>query len=397
MLAPLQSQPDAWELNKEITALRKGGDVTAAIALAEEALEQLPDSEPIRSAFAWALYDRDIKSLPEDADLNATRRGWRTCEKLRELLSEDLYSQYSAWVPAVLRVSARMLSLDNADRTRRLTTVSKMLTEVDGDKLSTERFQDRPSPMERHALQLTKALYSLAEWEELKHVCQSALLRLSGCPDTELWLHNRLGLALLELNEPQTARTHLTKVLSRKNAEWWAHRNVGRAHAACGDSKEATKAFATALLGGQLQMKTAVMVGLAHELRSAGDVELADRHHRVARQIRLDNNWHSTPEIDAPLDVSTSESAPDDLSRLEACWKELSAVPREEGVVQKVLDNGGAGFLSLDRGDRVYFAMPRDVAAPPEGMRVTCRVVPSFDKKQQRESTKAVDVQPLAS
>ena len=397
MLAPLQTKPDEWELNKEITALRKRGDLEAAIVMAEKAIEQFPDSEPVRSAFAWALYDRDIKTLSDDADLEATRRGWRTCEKLRELLLKDLYGSYSAWVPAVLRVSARMLSLDTPDDKPRLTTICKMLTEVDAAKLSAERFQNLPSPLERHALQLTKALHALSEWEELKRVCQSALPRLSNFKDTELWLHHRLGLALLELNEPQTALTHLRQVLKRKNAEWWAHRNVGRALSAIGDSDGASKAFATALRGGNLHMKTAVMISLAHELRAADDVESADRHHRVARQIRIDNNWQSTAEIDAPLDGSTSVPAPDDLQQLEVLWEKLSAVPREVGIVQKVLDNGGAGFLTLDRGGRVYFAMPRGISAPPEGTRVTFRIVPSFDKKQRRESTKAVDVQRVAA
>ena len=385
------ASPGPWDLSQEVTRLRKGGDVQAAVEAGEDALERFPDSEPVRSALAWALYDRDVRALDGDASLPALRSGWKTCNRLRELLEGDLYGRFSAWPTAVLRTCAAMLDCSEGDPRSRLEAVSRMLSTVDAETLSREGFRDGPSPMERHALQLTKALYRLEAWEELKRACQAALSQVAGRRDTELWLRHRLGLSLLELDEAKAALAHLEHVSVCKHTQWWAHHNVGRARAGAGDENGAIRAFATALQGGVLHMKTHVMIALADLLRAAGNVEEADRHHRVAREIRIGQGWKSTPEIDAPLDESSS-ALPDDASRLRALWTELTAVPRERGRVLKVFENGGAGFLELDRGANVYFAMPRGTSAPPEGTRVSCRVVESFDQKKQQASEKAVEV-----
>ena len=392
MSAALPATPDAWELSRETTRLRKSGDLRAAITLAEDAFAQFPDSEPVRSALAWVLYDRDIRRLDGNTDLDGLRNGWRTCGRLRELLASDPYGTYSAWIPAVLRVSAAMLGCDDGSPQRRTEAVRKILSEIDASKLSTEGFRDGPSPMERHALHLTKALYRLGAWRELKQACLDSLPRMTGRRDTELWLRHRLGLALLALDDPKAALAYLEHVSVRKATQWWAHHNVGRARAGAGDDKGATRAFATALQGGQLHMKTRVMIALADRLRANGDTEAADMHHRVARQIRIDQGWGPDTEIDAPLGESTSP-LPDDASRLEALWVELTARPRERGRVLKVFENGGAGFLELDCGKQVYFAMSRGTDAPTVGTRVSCRVVPSFDPKKQQTSDKAVDLE----
>ena len=391
MPATAIANPGPWDLAHEVTRLRKSGDVAMAIVAGEEALEQFPDSAPVRSALAWALYDRDIKALDGDTDPARLRAGWMTCNRLHELLKADLYNRFSAWPTAVLRACSAMLDCSDGDSKSRPDAVSKMLSLVDPTQLSREGFRDGPSPMERHALQLTKALQRLGAWKELKQACLDALPRVAGCRDTELWLRRRLGLALLELDEPKAALPHLEHVLRRQPTQWWAHHNVGRARAGVGDEKGAIRAFATALQGGQLHMKTHVMVALADRLRAGGDVEDADRHHRVARKIRIDKGWKSTVVIDAPLGESTSVLQ-DDVPRLEALWTELTATPREWGRVIKVFEHGGAGFLELDRGERVYFVMPKETPAPPEGTRVTCRVVESFDQKKQQASNKAIDV-----
>ena len=384
---------DAWRSSREITLLRKGGNASAATALAEEALLQFPESEPVRSALAWALYDRDIKVLKNAAGTDDLKKAWRSCKRMRELLDDDLYGRFSAWVPAVLGLASALLDATVGNQGRNTAAARELLEGLDPAELSTETFGDVPSPMERYALRLSKALQQLGAWSDLRQLCEQALPRVAGRRETELWLHHRLGLALLQLDESGAALEHFEYVLARKSTQWWAHYNVGLAKDKSDDTEGALREFAYALQGGDLHKKTHVMVSLAARLRARGELEMADRHHRIARQLRIDHGWKSTPEIDGPLGARASEPALDeDLPRLKMRWDELTAVPREQGRILKVFNNGGAGFIALDRGTDVYFAMPRETMAPPEGTRVSCRVVPSFDRKKGQASEKAVDV-----
>ena len=394
--APVLDKSAAWDLQKQVTALRKGGDPEGAIRLAREGLAQLPDFEPLQSALCWALYDRDIKSLGEEPALDKIRQGWQTCKELQELLSNDLYGDYSAWISAVLRIATVMLDHAGSNNTSMLRTARDMLQEMDAGKLSTQGYSGGPSPAERHAMGLTKSYHRLQEWEPLRCCCENSLRLLPSGTNGELWLRHRLGLACLELGDVRSAAPHLAFVLQRKPGEWWANYNDGRVKAATGDASGATRAFATALKGGTLHMKTQVMVDLADILRAQGNSEDADRHHLVAREIRSKQGWKSSAEIDAPLEPDQN-TTPQDLPKLKQFWEELTPEERHRGRVRSVLPNGGSGFLDMDGGGSVYFTMKRDQPAPPEGSSVTCRMVDSFDKKKQQASRKAIDVQVVRS
>ena len=383
--------PNGWDLAKEATTLRKKGDIAASIALASESLTRFPNFEPLQSSLCWSLYTRDIKSLGDTPTVNELRQGWRTCKEIHKLLCADLYGEFSAWIPSVLTVASAMLNHAGGNTTNMLRSAQDMLQEMDATKLSTEGFLAIPSPAERHALGITKAYHRLQEWEQLRKSCESALQLLPSGSDSELWLRHRLGIACLELDDALSAAPHLAHVVQRKPNEWWAHYNDGLAKAAIGNQSGAIWSFATALKGGSLQMKTSVMVDLADILRVQGNVEAANRHHLVARKIRLDQGWSSTSEIDAPL-APDEISTPQDLHKLKLLWDELTPEERHQAQIHTVFKNGGSGFLNLDGGESVYFTMKPGESALPKGTEVTCRVVDSFDKKKQQTSKKAIDL-----
>lgn len=385
------NESEAWALSKQVTSQRKSGDAEGAVNVAREGLQLLPDFEPLQSALCWALYERDIKSLTEEPTLEELRKGYATCREIRTLLANDLYGDFSTWVHAVLRISKDMLAHQGGDRSRIVKCARDMLAEVDPDKLSKTGYQGGPSPFERHALSFTKALNISKEWSKARQACTAALPLIPKGGDTESWIRHRLGLALLELGEPSLAAEHISFILSKKPTEWWALRNDGRVKIATGDTQGAIRAFASALKGGALHMKTQAMIELAHLLRSQGNMADADLHHLVARQIRLDQGWPSTSEIDQPIKPDQQANS-EDKQKLKELWDTLTPEVRECGKIHKVFENGGAGFIQLDNGTSLYFSMAMGTPAPPEGTVISCRIVDSFDKKKQQTSKKAIDV-----
>ena len=55
--------PEYPALAKEITAMRKRGDIDGSIAVFKAATEQQRQLPEVRAAMAWVLYDRDIRQI----------------------------------------------------------------------------------------------------------------------------------------------------------------------------------------------------------------------------------------------------------------------------------------------------------------------------------------------
>src|SRR5262249_3762254 len=142
----------AWETRAAIDKLRKSGRLPEAVAAGEQAVSDHPNFAPIKSALAWALYDRDIKPLSDDqTSLGERRRAKETIDKIAGLVAPEPYSKFSPWPTAVLAF-AKLLT------DRWPTAALQVLDELAPGQLADDPHPDFPSARARWYLARSKAL-----------------------------------------------------------------------------------------------------------------------------------------------------------------------------------------------------------------------------------------------
>lgn len=395
------SSDAAWDAVRLIGDLRRGGQATEAVRLAEDALAQWPDLEALGSALGWALYARDLAGLDDRCDRAARATARDSVNRIRTLSAHAPYDTYSPWPTAVLKLAG---VLD-----RWPTAQLGVLTQLDPAELSTEATDRFSSPRARWELAATKAMQAAGHWPQLAETCAAALAGSHLQVKERGWLLRRHAIAQEHLGELDEATATL-RACVRIQPEWYLDADLARVHAAAGRIADAVDAARRALAarGAELYMRIRPVVLLAGLLDPdvgapgddpvAGgltDAELADAHLQLARWLRREQGWPADVALEAQ---ATRRSLPapgrPDLDRLRAYWSSAPDPSREHGEIIRILPGEGSGFLRRDQGGEVYFSMGRGRTAPAVGTRVSFRVVDSFDRSKQVASHKAVELRP---
>lgn len=383
------SDSAAWDARALVDELRKAAQAARAIDVAEEALTVWPSFEPIKSALAWAIYQRDVKGLDGQSDLEQRRAAKAGVDRIRELTEGDPCGKFSAWPHAAITMASALgKHWPNA--------ALDQLGDIDPAPLSSEASEDYPSLRGRWHLATTKAWEAAEEWQQLAESCERARsddgLRREDC----LWIDVRLARALTHTARADEAVEMLKPLLAQKR-EWWLEGRLAEALAAAGRTEEALLSARAGLAapGGQLENRWR-LVALVGQILWAKEDALAAPHTQLARRLRQEAGW---PADDALEGIAEQEGLPSptdvsvDLDALSAWWRDAAEAGRVTGVVKAHLPGDGSGFISPDDGGQdIYFSMPRGSAAPMIGQRVSFVVVDGFDAKKNQPSQKAIKV-----
>jgi hypothetical protein len=257
---------DYPNLARQITDLRKRGDIEGAIAAFKQSPEEDRRQIAVRSAMAWCLYDRDIKPC-NDPKIQVTSAmivvAEEALKKIRIWCDHDLTGQFSAFPTAYLLIAKilkehemteellTLLSdphalnfswmsnsiypshldrwskfaldhvktiLANENLTKQniapakalldnLGAVEKSLSRIKPKIVVDGRPRSLPSPQQRFVMQLTKFLQVNEDWDNLATACESAQQRQIFDKDPNLkWILYRHALALSH-SDPTKALT----------------------------------------------------------------------------------------------------------------------------------------------------------------------------------------------
>lgn len=351
-----------------------------------EALARLPHVPGLLSAAAWNTYRADIGPLPDAAEMSTEQadRAMSALDDIRKWTVEDPYGEYSALPIAALQVAKRL------DRwpDRRL----RALALVDPDRLGDQRNGDFPSHRVQWYLQVTRALLDAERWSDLIAQCDRALTLPGLQPKERGWVAERRGRALLGLERFEEAVEALGEQV-RRSADWWVRHALAQALLGIGDTVGAATQLRLALADGHDLSKRWRVIALLSQLLNEEDPDLAGHHAAFAQELREEQGWPADRDLATAI-AALGTVGGADRRRLTEYWRgaeDPDATPRQEGVVSRVLDGGGSGFLTPDDGSEpLYFSMGRGKEAPPAGTRVSFTVVDSFDQKKQRASKRAV-------
>lgn len=386
------SDSAAWDVRALVDELRKSGQASRAIELGEEALVVWPSFEPLKSALAWAIYQRDVKGLDSQSDIEQRRVAKAAVDRIRGLTEGDHYGKYSAWPHAAITMASALAK-------RWPKAALDQLDDIDPAHLSSEASEDYPSLRGRWHLATTKAWEAAEEWQQLGESCERARvsdgLRREDC----LWIDVRLARALTHTARADEAVEILKPRLAQKR-EWWLEARLAEALAAAGRTEEALLAARAGLAapGGQLEIRWR-LVALVGQILWTEEDALAAPHTQLARLLRQEAGWPASEVLEGIAEREGLPSATDesvDLDALSAWWREGAEAGRVTGVVKAHLPGDGSGFISPDDGGQdIYFSMPSGTTAPAIGQQVSFVVVDGFDAKKNQPSQKAIKVRSI--
>jgi cold shock CspA family protein len=198
----------------------------------------------------------------------------------------------------------------------------------------------------------------------------------------------------------------LQQLAERKQASF-IHSDIASAAWDTGDHGLTFRHALEAVLGPQeIGFKLQAVRLLGEALWERGDLDMARSHLRLCFAVRHASGWGTSQDLTALAkrwEVAEEHFDPHVmLKELLPTWRRWKdgLVPRNCGTVTKLLPNGHAGFIHGDDGMDYYFDM-RDWRArnskPTERMRVSFTTKSGFDKKRQRSTTVAAEIQPAAT
>jgi hypothetical protein len=382
------------EAAKQIGALRKARDLDGARTLIRSALESWPGDVSVLRAAAWCSYDSRIKPANRSNDrrvLDSAAKAARWVASHELSPGTPLYDLYDPTPFVVLQAARHHL---NAEQFETAVELLQLLNPA--RLLPVSQTKDFPSPLTEWFSSLTKALTELRRWPDLITLSGSSQ-RSDLRGQQAQWVEYRFARAFLKTGQPEQALAGIDRALGGKSDAWI---KVLRADilGKLGRDDEAIQLLCSALAGARTPEDLGFLVGgLAQlaRLLQPSDSERAAAHLRVLVKVRAANGWPvKQDDRDLAALLGTEATAADDaeLEELRRWWKRADDAQRQYGRVEKVLPNGGSGFLKADTGATYYFAMPRkgDQKAPPEGTRVSFVVVDGFDTKKNQATKQAV-------
>lgn len=370
-----------------------------ALDICRQVYRIAPDMPQVRQVYAWCVYDLEI-ALEEVHDVN---RFLKAASGILKLVDQS--DKFAPYTSTVLKV-CRQLQQRNRNQ-----DVLTWLDRLDAGLLSNEPFtitgkngRDRkvPSDLQRYYTFRVKALNAMNRHDECRACVDEALEAVPVfVNDGDIWLLRLKALSLVAQGDLDTAFADLEELLHRK-ATWFLYNDLAGLAWRQGDRDTAWQYLLHALLDKTpAELRINVFQQAAEWHLKEGRTRDAALHVSLVLGIRKERGWPVRPGLQAlsrSLNVSDQnlESSSSLLKSLRSAWqKNLEKLePRNRGTVDRILDDGCSGFVQTGDGNRYYFKSRSLQGLLRQGMEVSFRTEPGYDRKRDRPTVNAVDVKP---
>ncbi|MGZ0086853.1 tetratricopeptide repeat protein [Caldibacillus thermoamylovorans] len=217
------------------------------------------------------------------------------------------------------------------------------------------------------------------------------------------------ALSYYKLGELEKAEEVYNEICKHRNPDWWLLYEYARLVKSSGKNEQALKLmFRAAMSVGKIENKVKLFRDIGLLCREMGCKEEAYYHLLLSKLIRQEKGWDikeneaiAFQEVASEVSVVTPiESVRDAFDHCRKYWsnegrknKSNKRKIRRSLKGKVVLQNRNAPFCFIKVGNESFFCFTSDI--PGElfpGMEVQFDAVPSFDKKKNRESWKAVNI-----
>lgn len=339
---------------KKANQLKKAKKYAEAIEIYESEFLNNPEEFTKWDMFnySWAVYFNQIKNLN---DFDEAVSGFDTIEKL--ITQADLNKTNTcAYTLSVMEI-LKYLS-NNNEYSSVLYWLDKLNPDLLDVKQSSFNGRTYPSKREKYYTYASKAYFAECDFEECIKVSKKAISENFD----SIWFYWRIAKSEKELGEYENALEAL-KMIESKNQDWFVSYEMAENYFFMMDNKNALKyAVKAALSPSKIDLKVKVY-SLISDLIEDEYPDEALKHDYLTYIIRKVNGWPIDDDLISKIKSSTYNLEFSNYKKIEGelkpFWNKLKYInqPLHNGVVVKIFDHGGAGFIENDAGESFYFSM----------------------------------------
>ena len=386
---------EAWYTSRYLYCLRKAGYPAAAVSVGRHKLSLHPKDKWIRREMVWAVYEAKVKKHSESKDFLQLLQA---AEEVLTLRPEPLPLKLT--VNAVIRLAKfrrkwdavlRWCSFLNPD------SLEDQPREVAGRLVKSER--------ESWYFAKVKSLIEIQQWENALVSASQAI----GLYPREINFRRWEALALAGKGDVAEAINRLQNIILKYRSEWFLLQDLCQLYLQNGDLDSALRNGCRAALDYHDDTVKVSLYGLlAATSFRLSKFEFAFRHALLAKSIRENEGWSISADLHTlersirscftegniilpmiPETVREQSIACFNLWRSEA----YAGLPRQYGVLDCPPGDQAFGWIKNEDGQRI-FVLKNDLppAARIKGVVVNFATEPSFDRKRQHNTVKAVNV-----
>ncbi len=386
---------DAFDGTGLLNCYRKSDSFDKAIPLARKLFKNYIDLEWTAREICWTLIQGKMQFFDETTPL----------EEIIQI-AKTVFRHSPDFL-------AKKLSVFNvlkwAKKKDDWATIENWIDLIEVDRLSTEpmSFANGKKGWSDQCLWYNYKINSLLIQENFLQAKEQACLAENICPKQWLFFLRLKAHALKGLGEKKETTSIYEKLCNRERTEWWLLHEYGDSLNEVGEKEKALNILCKAALSNsKLEMMIKLFSDIAETCVENKDLRLARSHYYLEKFIREDNGWpvpSSLSEAIHTLDKKfTNEEFHQSKEALlicrlfweKTCGSDKSKAVKKFGLVGKITVVREKSFCFVNTKDGLSaICFPKDISGDVNnGDKVTFDIIPSFDKKKNKESWKAIKI-----
>jgi len=388
--------------------LRKLELFNEAISFAEELIAKYPDFNWCRNEVIWTLISGTLYKLEETEPL----------EKVLQVSQKimDFNPDYLAAKMVVFKI------LKSAKTANDWETINEWVVKIDPNSLSTEPMTDSSGRKgwSDQSLWYNYRINGLVKKGDPNKAIILVDEILERFPKQRKFFLRLKALAYYLLDNLNEAEKIYQNLCSSYKHDWWMLHEYAKVVRDIGRKEYALKLIYQAASGhSRLESMISLFEDIGMLCKEMEKYEEARAHLVLCKYIRYEKGWNVPESITKTVDdlnnIITNNNEPSSLKEaLSICRNEWSKLLGKEKDLKNLsyknrkVKKGLVGKVSLGRSDRPFCFinskdqqsffcyksdLPHDIA---DGNKVTFDAIPSFDKKKNRESWKALNIRQYA-
>lgn len=400
-----------WDIWGYVFSLRKTGNLDKSIEISEKHISEFSDFNNIANNLTWAYFDKYIRKF----DVSEIAAIEKSLECIYELNGQQEINDTNT-IPCPFTIGVFKVFKHYKRPNFNIQKIRYWIDKVEPEKLSHQeqtinqngKERKLASDYENYYSILITLLYNEAKYEECIQIAEYALDSIERFHyDNSIWFKRRIALCNVELGEPEKAEEILRSLDKGKGEKWFIEYELSKIYFEQEDfEKSLNFALKAAKNFGDDLMKVNLFTHLARIFYKKEMLEAAKTHAELVIAIKQANESNMDAEqqkLIAYFKLNTESIIELRSKKREAerIWNDLvyDGNAKLNGTISKILPNGKSGFIQVDNAKDSYFFKFNSVKAKKhliqEGKKVSFFITESFDKKKNKKSKEAVEIQLL--
>ncbi len=398
----LEYYKQSWDISKDaytgaglLHCLRKLENFKHAIPFAESLIESFPIIDWVKNEVAWTLVSGPFKQV------NSFTDALIVAEKIDKITFNTIILKLVAF---------KLLKL--ADNHENWQNVIKWLNKVNPEDLSKDFIKNTKwSDKSRWKYNHYKALLKIGQCEEIISNIDECI---NEFPQIKEFFFNLKAKSYKELKRYEDSQKIYEELIKYKN-DWWIYKDYADLLLKMNVKDDALEMFFQAAI---LNKSMKIMVNIYHRIGNLcielGKDKEALCHFILCKLIREKESWTVPEDIGAFIkqlsgsfpDISNINSINQIFSYCQEFWEAEGHIKTKIQKIEKSKTRTFKGVLNLGRQNRPFCFINTkkesiicDKSILPSNLKdndqVKCEAIPSYDKKKQKESWKAIKVEKI--